>query len=130
MYGELVRELANGYVKGRNKYPKDLAAAHKLLVEYRPPRKPDKKKNGQGAGGANQDESTDTERITESSEAHTFTQVATEPETTVTEAISFMQVEKVRHLLKPTDVLLDSQSNVNVGCWTDLIQNIVKINGA
>ena len=67
-YGELIRDLANSFVKGRNEYPEDLVSAHKLLVEYQTSSKFQKKKQ-------TSDNSNDATPSEPTVEGHTFAQI-------------------------------------------------------
>ena len=72
-YGELARELANGFLKGRNEYPHNLEEANKLLVEYQGQyRKKGNKPQPNAAGNGN----ADSNENTMVSEGHTFTHIA------------------------------------------------------
>jgi hypothetical protein len=147
-YGELIRDLANSFVKGRNEYPEDLVSAHKLLVEYQTSNKSIKKKD-------NSNDATPSEPTVE---GHTFAQIEAnrypnvlcyncnkkghyasscpERSAEVTmvhlseveermEAISFVQM---KFQLDHKCLLLDSESTVSVIKWSELVKDITKVN--
>jgi hypothetical protein len=155
-YGELIRELANGFVKGRNEYPEDLLSAHKLLVKYQTSSKFQKKKPASDVSN----EATPSEP---SVKGHTFTQIKANRYPNVTcyncnkkghyasscpersEEMTMVQhhigdnlneVEdrfdavsfvQMKFQLDHKCLLLDSESTVSIIKWSELLSNITKV---